>query len=169
MKGRNVMFKDDNGKEILTKESIRDKMMQREKVRLAVIPIIFLLLLFVWGLGISTNLPEPYYAFMGIISVCAIVGSYSVIKKVVILTRLAFTIDEDSVFIKKHSNILAHRNSRKYDSSRIIGFCKYGWVHVSINTYSYTTVGDEFYLVVVGTKKKKAIWGYNKRFYDYKG
>ena len=165
------MFKDDNGKEILTKESIRDKMLQREKIKLVVTPILFLLLLFGWALVISMDnyYSGPCYALMGTISAYVILLSYSVIKNAIVLTRLAFTIDEDSVYINDYSSVPYHKRPGKYELYGVINFCKYDWVPVDIDNYSYTNIGDEFYLVVVGTKKKKAIWGYNKRFYDYKG
>ena len=81
---------------------------------------------------------------------------------------MSFDVVTDSVLIKDMGSVPYYKRPRRNDSRLVLGFYEHGWVYVSAKTYRYAEVDDEFFLVVLGNKKKSALMAYNKKFFDYK-
>ena len=164
-------------KNTITYESCRSELLRWAKgdflsdaVLLGVMLLIFVPL-FVLCIYLSKTMLVLGIVFALICAVAPIVFAFRIIGDVITLRLIkqgGFSVSEDTVCYLSKGEI-----PQKYSEGRasvdVIYFTKYGRYVASGMNFDLASVGDMFYLVILHTKKEKAVFAYNSVMYEYKG
>ena len=171
-------YDEDNRKKVLTKGSIAKELNKKNKIAIIGLSISLPLLLLVWLLAL--NILDSYYGgwpFLILTSIItatalSVLGFY--VLNYVRLSKGNFSVVTDKVLNNDMGDAPRYLKPSRRNGNTIndiyglLNFYDYGWVKTDVENYKLTDRDDECYIVVINEKKKKAIWSYNKKFYEYK-
>ena len=163
-------------KNILTRESCQKELVRRAKGNLIpdIVLLVFMLLIFV-PFFVACIYLAKYIFILGIILalICPIAPAFFVYRIVCDIIKLrlakqgAFSIARDTV-----SRISRGEIPKKYSEGRhtvdVVYFTKYGRCTSIRTPFDLTSVGDEFYLVVLHGKKDRIAFAYHSMMYECK-
>lgn len=168
---------EDCSKRVLTKASIAKELNRQNVIRLIIFACaVFPMLIIWWVFSISSYeiLGIPVIITGGMITLVAVYAFVYSMVQYVILSGGKFTVDTDTVLNTDMGDAPSHLKPSRRDTGTIndvyalLCFYEYGWVKTDVEGYKLADKDDEYYIVVSEGKKKKAIWAYCKKFYEYK-
>ena len=82
------------------------------------------------------------------------------------IIRMRLVVHDGFSIVKDRVQVLSKGEVQNRQTVNVIYFAEYGRYPANNMTFTLSSVGDEFYLVVIHTKKKEATFAYHTNYYE---